>query len=120
MRKQLTALLLIVTFSCSKSNNAPETITCLTENYPSWLIEQLKSYSSCVCDPAYLAGTHNGQVVYVATTTSAVCCGIDMIYDSKGKALFNTMTEEEYKKFRAEITGLHEIWRCSKTTTTTL
>lgn len=116
MRQFLPILLLTLAVSCSKNNNDddPEIITCLGYEYPAWLKEMTKGISNCECPLAFYVGSHNDQVVFMSRV-SGLCCGLDMVYDSKGTALFYTMSAEEYKKYLSEITGLREIWRCSKT-----
>jgi hypothetical protein len=118
MRKLLTALLLIIAVSCSKSSkdDAPEFVIC-GPNYPSWLAEKMKSLSNCECETAFLTGTYNGQIIIVQRLVSAFCCGYDVVYDTKGNRLFPNYPAsniEEYKKYLAEVTGLREIWRCSR------
>lgn len=116
MRKLLTIFLLTLTLACSKSNKDPLKVICLNENYPSWLEEKMKSLSSCECETAFFAGSYKGQTVFEQRLVSAICDGIDIVYNDKGKELFTTMNNEEYKKYTAEVKNLHEIWRCSKTT----
>jgi hypothetical protein len=120
----LTTLLMILAVACSKNNNGtdPDVVHAIDPgNQPAWLVEMVKGYSNCECDPVFLKGTYNGQVIYVSRSGTPFCCGYDLVYDSKGNKLFPDYPAgnvDEYKKYLAEVTGLQEIWRCSKTTST--
>lgn len=120
MRTLLTALLIILAVSCSKNNNGtdPDVVHAIDPgNEPAWLKSIEKSLSNCECETAFYTGTYNGQVIIVQRLVSAFCCGYDIVYDSKGNKLFPDFPAsnvDEYKKYLAEVTGLREIWRCSR------
>lgn len=115
MRHLLVVFLLSLVISCSKGDDEPEMEVCLGYNYPTWLTEKIKSLSSCTCETALLMGTYNGQQVVEQHLVAPNCNGIDIVYSYDGSVLLTSQDQEAFSKYKAEVTGRREVWRCSNT-----
>jgi hypothetical protein len=116
MRKLLTVLLLTLALSCSKGDkdDEPEKVICPEPTFPSWILETLNRLSSCDCETAFLIGTYNNKVVIEQRLQDQLCDGYDIVYNNDGSVLFTSKNVADWKKYREGVTGLREIWRCSR------
>lgn len=99
--------------SCSKKE-VPKDDLCTFPASGAWLQQKKAEYSSCVCITKFFTGIWNGKQVMEIRPADPLCYGISLVYNYETGAALISGDQDKYNLYASEVTGLKEIWTCSK------